>query len=148
VERVRAEFESSPAKCQALLAGLPYLQKGFCRLCLLKPNKEGGYVQLSAEGANKFAMLQEVLVWSRGVTERVLGEQCSHLCGNPLCLVAEHIIMESAKDNNNRKGCLVVGDCAHCPLKYLLCRHQPSCIITVDGFASWEAFCENGIHNL
>jgi hypothetical protein len=120
---------------------------GFCKLTTLKPSKEGGYVQLNYGGANKFAVLQQVLLWARGVTLVEVTDQCSHLCGNPLCTLPEHVCRESPQKNNNRKGCVVWWDCPHgCEKKIFVCRHEPPCIKFVPGYASWEDFVENGIH--
>lgn len=62
-------------------------------------------MQLSFAGANKFATLGEVLLWAGGTTLNVTGNQCSHLCCNPLCKIPAHVVVESAQKNNQRKGC-------------------------------------------
>lgn len=103
-------------------------------------------MQLSWGGANKFAVLQEVLLWARGVTLEEKGNQCSHLCGNPLCTLPEHVWPESAQKNNSRKGCSVWVNCPHCVLKIFICSHVPACIKSVPGFTSWDDFLENGTH--
>lgn len=140
-------MSTDPALARQVLDGLDTEFNGFCPCCKFKPSKEGGYVQLSFEGANKFATLGEVLLWSKGVTLNVAGDQCSHLCGNPLCCDATHVVVESAQKNNQRKGCLVVWQCFHCPKVYLTCPHGPSsCIKFVSGFSSWEDFLANGKH--
>ena|ERR1039457_3349990 len=136
-----------PHLCKKILGGLDTQDVGFCKLTTLKPSKEGGYVQLSWGGANKFAVLQEVLLWAKGVTLDVSSDQCSHRCGNPLCVLPEHICRESAKNNNNRKGCVVWWDCPHCDKKIFICQHEPSCIKFVPGFKSWDDFLLNGLHS-
>jgi hypothetical protein len=45
---------------------LQAVQQGWCWLVQLKEPKENGYVQVSWKGANKFAVLQEVVVWANG----------------------------------------------------------------------------------
>lgn len=40
--------------------------EGWCTLLDYETTKKDGYVQLSRDGANKFATLQEVLLWSKG----------------------------------------------------------------------------------
>jgi hypothetical protein len=135
-----------PALCRKILEGLDSRGDiGFCRVCKLVPTKENGYVQVSWGGANKFCVLEELLLWSQGVT-LVDGHQCSHLCCEPLCLLPEHVCSESCKNNNLRKGCLVWVDCPHCSLKILVCKHEPSCIKFCPGFGSWSEFVENGVH--
>lgn len=119
---------------------------GFCSVVSLKPSKDGGYVQLSFAGANKFATLGEVLLWAGGTTLNVTGDQCSHLCCNPLCKIPAHVVVESAQKNNQRKGCGVVWPCSHCSKVYLTCPHEPSCIKFVEGYSSWEDFLANGKH--
>lgn len=147
VEAMRTRCRGDSELCRSVLDGLDKKDIGFCQVATLKPSKEGGYVQLSYDGANKFAVLQEVLLWAKGVTLNVKeGYQCSHLCGNPLCTLPEHVTAESAQKNNARKGCVVWWPCPHCQLKILICRHDPVCIKFVPGFESWAAFLENGIH--
>lgn len=136
-----------PALSAKILSSLATKDCGFCKITSLKPSKEGGYVQLSHGGANKFAVLQEVLLWAGGVTlEDGEDQQCSHLCENPLCTLPEHVWRESTKKNNNRKGCVVWWDCPHCEKKIKICQHEPSCIKFVPGFKSWEDFLQNGLH--
>lgn len=133
------------AAAQRLLDDMPTVANGFCRLSLLAPSKENGYVQLSKWGANKFAVLQEVLLWSKGQTAPY-GSHVSHLCDKPKCTLREHVVVESPEVNNSRKNCGMVIDCAHCSKKYLACRHDPKCITFVAGFASWEDFLAGGLH--
>jgi hypothetical protein len=136
-----------PALCRKILEGLDFKTVGFCRLSTLKPTKAGGYVQISWGGANKFCVLEDLLLWSKGVIKEQ-GCQCSHLCGNPLCLVPEHIIEESAVENNRRKGCVVWVGCPHgdCPLKILVCQHRPPCILYAPGYNSFADLLAGGIH--
>lgn len=135
-----------PALCLKILSGLDVQVKGFCRCSKLRPTKDGGYVQLSWGGANKFCVLEELLLWAGGVT-KVQGDQCSHRCGEPLCCDPEHICRESARNNNIRKGCVVWWACPHgCQKKIVVCTHEPLCIKFVPGFASWEDFIQIGVH--
>lgn len=119
-------------------------EDGFCRLSLMKPSKTGGYIQVSDGGANKFATLQEVLIWAGG-RDLTGGAQASHLCRRPNCTVIEHIIPESAEENNARKNCVVFGNCHHCSKKVLVCQHSPTCIRFCPGFASWGDFVRDGV---
>jgi hypothetical protein len=115
----------------------------------LKPSKEGGYIQLSWEGANKFAVLQEVVLWAGGGFLGD-GEQCSHLCGNPAYMTPGHVVAESELENQRRKGCPVWVDCPHCALKINCCNHtsglRPKCIKYCAGFADTNAFGQSGLH--
>lgn len=117
-------------------------------MTLLKPTKENGYAQVSWGGANKFCVVEELLLWAGGVIKNDQGDQCSHLCCKTLCLEVGHVCVESALLNNLRKGCAVWIDCPHkgCSKKILVCFHEPKCIKFCPGFLSWEDFMENGIH--
>jgi hypothetical protein len=141
---MREELKHDPELCKEFLQGLNAEDKGFCRVTTLVPSKIGGYVQVSYKGANKFATLQEVLLWAKGIYKG--SDQCSHLCGEPLCLCIEHVIVEDVTANNRRKGCCIVFPCSHCDKWYLVCKHQPLCVTYVPGFKSWEAFLSYGKH--
>lgn len=146
-EIVRDALQLDRQRARALLQGLPVLrQEGWCMLVSLVPTKGSGYVQLSLDGANKFAMLQQVVLWAQ--EERLEeGQQASHRCHQPLCKVEGHITPESISANNARKGCLVWIDSPHCPSgkKILLCQHDPCCIKYVPGWNSMEKFIEGGV---
>jgi hypothetical protein len=147
---MRARCISDPELCKKILDGLDVQEAGFCKLCLLTPSKDDGYIQVSFGGANKFAILQELVLWSGGVTRRVgTGDQISHLCGNPACVLLEHLCVESAQKNNARKGCLVWFDCQHegCALRSVVCLHTPMCVRWCAGFTSWAEFLAGGVHN-
>jgi hypothetical protein len=131
---------------QHIIANLKFTQEGFCKTSTLVPTKVGGYVQVSYGGANKFVVLQELLLWGIGVRRGVPADQCSHRCNNRKCTVVGHVCCESVTLNNGRKGCLVFVDCPHCQLKIFVCTHQPTCIKHAPGFSSWEDFVANGLH--
>lgn len=113
----------------------------------MRPSKKNGYIQLSAGGANHFATLQTVLLWSKGL-DLGPGRQVSHLCDKPACLISTHITIESAVENNSRKNYGMVLGCFHCEKKVLACKHTPSCITYVKGFSTWEDFVARGLHKL
>lgn len=117
---------------------------GWCRIVRLAPTKEHGYIQVSFEGANKFAVLQEVVVWAPGGFVPP-GHDASHLCHEKRCCNVSHIISEEKVANQQRKGCLVWVPCHHCDLKIFVCRHVPSCIKFCEGFDSHEHFLSAGI---
>jgi hypothetical protein len=137
---------ADPAAARDLVARLETEQDGFCRLVKLAPSKKDGYIQLSVAGANKFAVLQEVLLWSKHEMA-VEGLHISHLCDKPRCAVAEHVVLESPGVNNSRKNCGKIINCAHCEKKYIACDHEPKCISYVPGFASWADFMQEGLHD-
>jgi hypothetical protein len=120
--------------------------KGWCALSVQRPSKN--YVQVSTGGANHFAVLQEVLLWSRGV-QKMAGEDCSHLCHNPRCCVAEHVVAESSLNNQRRKGCPVWVDCPHPGVcggkKFFICQHSPACIKYCEGYQDQAEFLAGGI---
>lgn len=130
-------------------------QRGWCWESPLSPSKDGGYIQISARGFNKFAVLGELLLWTQGLRLRLGSEyggkeQASHLCHRPRCTVAAHVIGESAENNNRRKNCLVWIACPHlgCLKKILVCPHGPRhCIKYCEGYDSWEDFLAGGIHS-
>ena len=145
IEETRLRLSVSPDECRELLSTLPYKMEGWCRLCTLKPTK-GGYIQVSWKGANKFATLQEVVLWAGG-SVLGLGEQCSHLCCAPACFSLNHIVAESEVLNQLRKGCLVWVDCPHCALKILICNHGVNkCIKYHEEYADAAAFLARGVH--
>ena len=88
-----------------------------------RKQKKTGYVQLSWEGANKFCVLQELVVWAQA-KQIQNNDQCSHLCHNPKCTVLSHIILESSVANNARKNCSVFLKCHHCDLYIFTCVHH------------------------
>jgi len=116
-------------------------------------------------GANKFATLQEVLLWSKGIvrppglltqhpeggetTQEVF--EASHLCHHPRCMIADHICLEHRDDNQQRKGCVPWVECSDscrsCGGKkvIMLCPHSPRCIKWIATYPSQEALEANGI---
>lgn len=133
---------------KSVLDRLPATTSGWCELVSLAPTKQDGYIQVSFGGANKFAMLQMVVLWAAGrdlyELEVPYDEQASHRCHQPRCKTVGHVCPESVFDNNLRKGCLVWIDCHHCGKKILICRHDPVCIKFVEGYSSMEDFIQNG----
>jgi hypothetical protein len=102
----------------------------YCWECELAPSKNKGYVQASY----KQCRVQTINVLSfidkekRDVGQ---GMHVSHLCGNTKCYNPQHLIEESALQNNARKNCLVWVDCPHCNAGtgvIMTCTHDPRCI--------------------
>ena len=70
---------------------------------------------------------QVVLVCNGEFAENI-DDEASHLCGNPKCLRSSHLIWETSKANQNRKGCPGVvrtGD----GQQLTICEHKPTCMI-------------------
>ncbi|ESU15502.1 hypothetical protein FGSG_13495 [Fusarium graminearum PH-1] len=124
-------------------------------------NPRNGYIQVNWEGAGKFATLHQVLAWSRGLVAEG-EEQVSHLCGKPACLIAEHVVIKNATQNNGRKGCGITVPCPHgdsCPLWITTCRHNPPCVSRAvgpdverfqketEGVTSMEEWVKKAHHN-
>lgn len=134
-----------PGLAREILGKQKTNREGWCELVKLQPTKVGGYIQLSHDGVNKFAVLQEVVLWAGG--HELAGQQVSHLCHRPACRVVGHVVPESAAENNRRKNCLVWVDCHHCPKKILVCPHRPRCIRYAEGFASMDDLVARGVCN-
>lgn len=123
---------------------------GWCTLTGNKPTKAGGYIQVSAGGANHFMMLQHVVLCAAGQSYAFgqdgtlpVGMHASHLCGNTQCTTVGHVHIESVRANNQRKGCHVWIPCPHvmegCSSPVILvCPHTPVCIKYVEGFVSMD----------
>ena len=84
--------------CQAILEKYRtnnkyYWQDGWCEILELVPSKRHGYVQISANGFNKFAVLEEVVIWANG-QEVKEGCDASHLCHRKLCCNLDHVVSE------------------------------------------------------
>jgi hypothetical protein len=148
-EVVRLQFEANPVRAQEFLELLEVVKNGYCYESTLMPSKDGGYVQISSAGANKFATLGEMLLWASG---RYLhgGLQISHRCNHPKCTIPAHVCLEDAKANNGRKGCMVWVHCPHedCHLKIVVCPHRPLCIKYCSDYETWEEFLEIGVHEV
>lgn len=145
-EMVRDACAVSPEYARSILARYERdaTLQGWCRVVGLRESKENGYVQVSWAGANKFAVLQEVVIWANGETVRA-GEDASHLCHQKKCIHSSHIIPESTVANQARKGCRVWVGCSHCSKKVFVCFHQPPCIKYCPGFRDHLHFLAEGI---
>lgn len=108
---------------------------GWCVWVYRKDNKPGdwGYIQISANGSNHFALLQEVVLLADGHSS-LERDICLHLCHHSNCANSTNIITEPAVDNECRKHCWVHVPCGHCPKQILICPHSPPCIKFVPGF--------------
>ena len=148
-ESILLSYEACPERCQALINKLRmkpgFITEGWCELSLLKPSKINGYAQVSAEGANKFACLEHIVLWAGGGFLGG-GQQVSHLCARPQCLRSDHVIAESPVANNRRKNCLVWIDCHNCKdKKVLVCQHTPVCVKFCSAFTSMADLMERGV---
>jgi Zinc-binding loop region of homing endonuclease len=98
----------------------PPLAQGKC-LIGQKTADNPGYIKLSVSLGSKTqydhqVLLQQLLVelkhgqkWLTKMKARNL--LCSHLCHNPLCVLPDHILMETAKANMRRVSCSRLGHC-------------------------------------
>lgn len=162
LSEMRALLALSPEVCRGILDDLSCTIDGWCRLANIKPNKSNGYPQVSWRGMNHVAVAGEIALWARGemkpykphgnihpVEDQVF--QISHLCGKSRCVVPEHVVVETAQENNSRKGCAPWVDCSeHCSLcrgrKVIWrCPHKPGCIMYHAGFPSIKELKEKGI---
>jgi hypothetical protein len=105
-----------------------------CTLLNRKGNKgkgKDGYVQVGGTGvqlcSNFVAFFQHM---SLRQARRALktGFHVSHLCGNSKCVNVEHLVYESALENNSRKNCCGVSECSKCGHKMRTCSHTPVCL--------------------
>lgn len=148
-QQFRDKCRQDKELCQAILEKYRtnnryYWQDGWCEILELVPSKRHGYVQISANGFNKFAVLEEVVIWANG-QEVKEGCDASHLCHRKLCCNLDHVVSEPKPLNQSRKNCLVWIPCPHCPLKIFTCQHSPSCIKFCTGFNNHEQFISEGI---
>lgn len=156
-KRTREEMEAFKAKCQQdptlarnILRKLKHYTKQWCKSSPLVPTKDNGSPQVSYGGYNKFALLSDLVLWSQGIDTSDKGDelnlQASHLCDNPTCMDPEHIIVETAIQNNSRKNCGFIQRCGHdgCGKLVYCCRHEPRCISYVQNFNSFKEFEEKG----
>lgn len=146
-DSVRLLFINNPSLAVEFIRGLTVLPVGWCKISQLRPSKANGYIQVSYGGANKFATLQDIVLWSKGL-EVYAGHQVSHLCGMPGCTVASHIACETELENQRRKGCPVWVSCPHigCSLKVDCCTHKPRCIKYCTEFLDHDQFLLHGLH--
>jgi hypothetical protein len=152
----RSTHEDGQALALQILAKVKTKPEGWCRLSTAKPTSDKGYSQVSADGVNKFATLQELVLWAGGGSKpahagRTDPNDVSHLCDRPACTVPSHVVVETKDRNNARKGCVMSVKCSRkcreCNgLKDLLiCPHVPNCVRFRDGFTSFEDYIENGV---
>ena len=139
-ERHRCRIDAAYAR--SVLDKYSTVTEEWCKVVNLAPSKKDGYIQLSSNRANKFAMLQHVVLWSDGRDFRS-GEDCSHLCGNTRCTLPSHIITESSQYNQSRKGCKGWCKCRGCDSITSTCDHEPKCIVYCELYSSYQQFVEN-----
>jgi Zinc-binding loop region of homing endonuclease len=144
VEEMRALCMGDSTLAMGVLDNYDIVVDGWCKLVKLAPSKENGYVQVSFRGANKFAVLQELVLWASNRYVQP-GEDCSHLCHHPKCRVKTHIVPEPSIINQSRKNCLIYISCHHCDKYIFLCQHDPSCIKYAEGYCDSEDFMQHGL---
>ncbi|KAK7546089.1 hypothetical protein IWX91DRAFT_318117 [Phyllosticta citricarpa] len=136
----------------------------WCRLSPLAPSKDGGYIQVSVDGFNKFFTLGELVAcaggfsrsfWRPGAASgldeesKMKGLDASHLCHQPSCTVVGHVIFEPSCLNQRRKGCPVWVPCPHvsCGKVVFCCNHDPPCIKFCAGFSDMSDLLARGAHH-
>ena len=135
---------------QTILDGLKTTTYEWCELSVLKPTRKEGYIQISKAGFNKFACLQDIVLWAGGF-QKLEGEDASHRCSKPACTVVGDVIPESKLDNNRRKNCPEAipceSNCVDCDGSgwILLCPHVPRCKFYIEEFTSEQDFLVNGL---
>lgn len=152
----RSTHEDGKALAQQILSRVSTKVEGWCKLSLAAPTSSKGYSQVSGEGVNKFATLQELVLWAGGGSKPAFSgktdpNDVSHLCDRPACTIPQHVVVESKDANNRRKGCVMAVRCsAKCrdcngTKELFICPHEPSCIRFREGYATFEDYLENGI---
>jgi hypothetical protein len=122
-----------------------------CVLAQKVPNRqENGYVQIPPVGlrdcvgakalpqnAHRLVIIAEK---SAAEVQRLLfdSHHASHLCHNPLCILADHLVVESKTDNEERKACKhrVLVWFTLAGVRYELppapCPHEPKCLPDIE----------------
>jgi len=135
----------------SLEATLKRLKKGFppffnaattndfgCILAQKATNKSNGkgYVKCKVAGSRKeFYAHHIALVVANRDNElsqvRHLNYEISHLCHNPRCFNASHLVAESKAVNLSRLSCYYQSliECPACKHEFSLCNHEPRCLL-------------------
>lgn len=120
--------------------------EGWCCISDLAPSKKNGYVQVSIQGHNHLMVMQNLVLAASGYSSAVydVNVQASHLCDNRRCCTLGHIVPESAKLNNSRKGCRGWVPCPHtaCTTPIFICPHSPPCIRYHSAYADMQALID------
>jgi len=152
----RSTHEDGQALAKKILSKITTVPDGWCKLSTAAPTSGKGYSQVSGEGVNKFATLQELVLWAGGGAKPAHSDKTdpndvSHLCDQPACTVPSHVVVEAKDANNRRKGCVMAVRCSRkcreCngSKDLFICMHKPSCVRFRDGYASFEEYLKNGI---
>jgi hypothetical protein len=113
-----------------------------CLLTNLKPVKNKGCVQVFCRAIKSKKTLTTLMLLAAG-TEKEPKQQASHLCGRSDCANPSHLVLESPKDNNQRKNCrgyiLTRRTAVRVPGRRQIltlgrrwvsaCKHKPHCIV-------------------
>ena len=152
----RSTHEDGKVLALKILSKISTRPDGWCKLSTAAPTSSKGYSQVSGEGVNKFATLQELVLWAGGGAKPAFSDKTdpndvSHLCDRPACTVPSHVVVEAKDANNRRKGCVMAVRCsAKCrdcngSKDLFICPHTPSCVRFRDGYASFEEYLRNGV---
>lgn len=121
-------------------------EDGWCRITKKVPTKDDGYVQISFHALNKAMCLHNLACARQNGPPPLDASEASHLCGRTRCFNPEHLVWESTRANNLRKGCPVWVDCPHeaCGLKVNCCTHNPPCIKYLPGVKYQDFVSDRG----
>jgi Zinc-binding loop region of homing endonuclease len=113
----RSTHEDGQALASSILSKINTVPDGWCRLSTAAPTSDKGYSQVSGGGVNKFATLQELVLWAGGGAKpaysgRTDPNDVSHLCDRPACTIPSHVMVEPREANNRRKGCVMAVPCS------------------------------------
>jgi hypothetical protein len=90
----------------------------------LKPNSKLHQTGRSAQSAYLIHHLSAV---AHGILDGMNAGHVSHLCDQRSCFNPDHLCVETARENNSRKGCPGTLKC-QCDHIVFTCPHFPACI--------------------
>jgi hypothetical protein len=82
----------------------------------------------TGRSAQRAYLLHKLSMYAYHVRLPEEGEQASHLCNKRECFNPDHLVAESIKTNNSRKGCPGDISCSHCTQITWSCPHNPKCV--------------------
>jgi hypothetical protein len=98
-----------------------------CKVVKLTPTKLGGYAQMHIQKGCPKVLVHVLSFWiHKGAFPEEEGKDISHLCNTPLCINPDHLVRESTKINQKRKGCKGTIKCPHCIQSISICDCDPT----------------------
>jgi hypothetical protein len=134
----RQQFDRLKLKCSTLPSTKCLIPKrkpredGYVRFTVTKDQA----IQLGLGSGEKSYYLHCLAFYcTHGYVPNGVGRHTSHRCHNPCCCNVDHLVDETAEENNSRKNCLVWYKCPHeCCINKpstSMCSHTPPCIKAV-----------------